>query len=139
MVKNYIANKKEFKNYMLGVLKDLHDIINFNPMTKDEERVMQLYGDLMDFVCRDDSREFSRSSFDYKGVTHTTIKLHNFYTADGCKVDYGVFTDEDFMNLNDDSLQYRMIDEKIYGYLPRKFIEKGTEQEVREYIKWNIG
>lgn len=112
MSKGYIRNRQEFKNYMLGVLKDLHDIINFNPMTDDEERVMKLYGDLMNFVYGDDSREFSRSSFDYKGVTHPAIALHNFDTADGCNVDYGVFTDEDFMNLNDDSLQYRMIDEK---------------------------
>ena len=51
MSKNYIRNKQEFKNYMLGVLKDLHDIINFNPMTDDEERVMKLYCDLMNFVC----------------------------------------------------------------------------------------
>lgn len=36
MSKDYIRNKQEFKNYMLGVLKDLHDIINFNPMTDDE-------------------------------------------------------------------------------------------------------
>lgn len=139
MSKDYIRNKQEFKNYMLGVLKDLHDIINFNPMTDDEERVMESYGKLMDFVCGDDSREFSRSSFDYKGVTHPAIELHNFDTADGCKVDYGVFTDEDFMNLDDDSLQYRMLDEKIYGYLPKLLLQKGTEEEVREYIKKEIG
>lgn len=139
MSKDYIKNKQEFKNYMFGVLKDLHDIINFNPMTKDEERVTQLYGDLMNFVCGDDSREFSRSSFDYKGLTHTAIELHNFDTVDGYKVDYGVFTDEDFMNLDDDSLQYRMLDERIYGYLPKPLLQKGTEEEVREYIKWNIG
>ena len=139
MSKDYIRNKQEFKNYMLGVLKDLHDIINFNPMTDDEERVMELYGKLMDFVCGDDSREFSRSSFDYKGVTHPAIELHNFDTADGCNVDYGVFTDEDFVNLDDDSLQYRMLDEKIYGYLPKLLLQKGTEEEVREYIKKEIG
>ena len=108
-------------------------------MTDDEERVMKLYGDLMNFVYGDDSREFSRSSFDYKGVKHTAIELHNFDTADGCNVDYGVFTDEDFMNLNDDSLEYRMLDEKIYGYLPKPLLEKGTEEEVREYIKKEIG
>lgn len=139
MSKDYIRNKQEFKNYMLGVLKDLHDIINFNPMTDDEERVMELYGKLMDFVCGDDSREFSRSSFDYKGVTHPAIELHNFDTADGYNVDYGVFTDEDFMDLDDDSLQYRMLDEKIYGYLPKLLLQKGTEEEVREYIKKEIG
>lgn len=139
MSKNYIKNKQQFKNYMLGVLKDLHDIINFNPMTDDEERVMELYGRLMDFICGDDSREFRRSSFEYKGITHTAIEIRNFDTADGYNIDYGVFTDEDFMNLNDDSLQYRMIDEKIYGYLPRLLLQKGTEEEVREYIKKEIG
>ena len=139
MSKNCIRNKQEFKNYMLGVLKDLHDIINFNPMTDDEERVMKLYCDLMNFVCGDDSREFNRSSFNYKGVKYTAIELHNFDTADGCNVDYGVFTDEDFMDLNDDSLEYRMLDEKIYGYLPKLLLQKGTEEEVREYIKKEIG
>ena len=139
MSKDYIRNRQEFKNYMLGVAKDLHDKINFTPMTSDEERVTELYTEFMNFVYGDNSREFSRSSFDYKGVTHTTIKLHNFNTADGCKVDYGVFTDEDFMNLNNDSLQYRMIDEKIYGYLPKPLLQKGTEEEVREYIKKQIG
>lgn len=139
MSKNYISNRQEFKNYMLGVAKDLYDKINFTPMTSDEERVTELYTEFMNFVYGDDSREFSRSSFDYKGVTYTAIELHDFDTADGYNIDYGVFTDEDFMNLNDDSLQYRMLDEKIYGYLPKPLLEKGTEEEVREYIKHNIG
>lgn len=139
MNKDYIRNRQEFKNYMLGVLKDLHDIINFNPMTDDEERVMELYSDLMSFVCGDNSREFSRSSFDYKGKTYTAIELHNFDTADGCNIDYGVFTSEEFVNLNDDSLQYRMLDERIYGYLPKPLLEKGTEEEVRQYVKCEIG
>ena len=139
MSKDYIRNKQEFKNYMLGVLKDLHDKINFTPMTIDEERVLELHNKLANFVYEEDSREFSRSSFDYKGVKHTAIELHNFDTADGCNVDYGVFTDEDFMDLNDDSLEYRMLDEKIYGYLPKSLLEKGTEEEVREYIKKEIG
>lgn len=139
MSKDYIRNKQEFKNYMLGVLKDLHDKINFTPMAIDEERVLELHNKLANFVYGEDSREFSRSSFEYKGVKHTAIELHNFDTADGCNVDYGVFTDEDFMDLNDDSLEYRMLDEKIYGYLPKPLLEKGTEEEVREYIKKEIG
>ena len=139
MTKNYIRNKQEFKNYMLGVLKDLHDKINFTPMAIDEERVLELHNKLANFVYGEDSREFSRSSFEYKGTTHPAIELHNFDTADGCNVDYGVFTDEDFMDLNDDSLEYRMLDEKIYGYLPKPLLEKGTEEEVREYIKKEIG
>lgn len=53
MDKDYIRNKQEFKNYMLGVLKDLYYKINFDPMTDDEERVMQLYGDLVSFIYGD--------------------------------------------------------------------------------------
>lgn len=139
MSKDYIRNRQEFKNYMLGVAKDLHEKINFTPMTKDEERVTQLYTEFMNFIYGDDSRDFSRSSFDYKGKTYIAIELHNFDTADGCNIDYGVFTSEEFMNLNDDSLQYRMLDERIYGYLPKPLLEKGTEEEVREYIKKEIG
>lgn len=139
MAKNYIANKQEFKNYMLGVAKELHEKINFNPMTEDEKRVTELYTEFMNFIYGDDSRAFSRSSFDYKGTKYTAIELHNFHTADDCDVDYGVFTSEEFMDLDDDSLQYRMLDEKIYGYLPNKLLEKGTEEEVREFIKYNIG
>ena len=139
MSKDYIKNKQEFKNYMLGVAKDLHDRINFTPMTSDEERVTELYTEFMNFVYGDDSREFSRSSFNYKGTKYTAIELHNFHTADDCDVEYGVFTSEDFMNLNDDSLEYRMLDENIYGYLPNKLLEKGTEEEVREYIEYQIG
>ena len=139
MSKNYISNRQEFKNYMLGVAKDLHEKINFTPMTKDEERVTELYTEFMNFVYGDDSRDFSRSSFDYNGKTYPAIELHNFDTADGYNIDYGVFTSEEFMNLNDDSLQYRMLDEKIYGYLPKSLIEKGTEEEVRQYVKCEIG
>lgn len=139
MSKNYISNRQEFKNYMLGVAKDLHNKINFTPMTSDEERVTELYTEFMNFVYGDDSRDCTRSSFDYDGVTYPAIELHNFYTADGCDVEYGVFTTEEFMNLNDDNLQYRMLDENIYGYLPRNLIEKGTEEEIREYIKYEIG
>ena len=32
-----------------------------------------------------------------------------------------------------------IIIESLYGYLPREFIEKCTEDEAREYIKKNIG
>lgn len=139
MSKNYIANKQEFKNYMLGVAKELHEKINFNPMTEDEERVTELYTDFISFVCGDDEKQFRRSSFDYKGTKYTAIELHNFHTADDCDVEYGVFTSEEFMNLNDDSLEYRMLDENIYGYLPKKLLERGTEEEVREYIECSIG
>ena len=55
MDKDYIRNKQEFKNYMLGVLKDLYYKINFDPMTDNEERVVQLYGELINFICGDDS------------------------------------------------------------------------------------
>ena len=142
MSKDYISNKREFRNFMLGVAKELYDKINFTPMDKDENDVYNLYIEFSKFVedkCAIDSPAFIRSSFEYKGKTYPTIEISNFLTADDCTVYSGIFTDEEFMDLNDDSLEYRMLDEKIYGYLPRKFIEKGTEQEVREYIKWNIG
>ena len=32
-----------------------------------------------------------------------------------------------------------IIIESLYGYLPREFMEKRTEDEAREYIKKNIG
>lgn len=62
MSKNYISNKQEFKNYMLGVAKDLHEKINFTPMTDDEERVTELYTKFMNFVCGDDSRSMLTTS-----------------------------------------------------------------------------
>lgn len=85
------------------------------------------------------SETFNRINVEYDGRIYPAVELLNFDTADGCNVDHGVFTDEDFMDLNDDSLEYRMLDEKIYGYLPKPLLEKGTEEEVREYIKKEIG
>lgn len=85
------------------------------------------------------SESFNRTNVEYDGRTYPAVELLNFTTADNVVVEYGVFTDEDFMDLNDDSLEYRMLDEKIYGYLPKPLLEKGTEEEVREYIKKEIG
>ena len=142
MSKNYIANKREFRNYMLGVAKDLYDKVNFTPMNKDENEVNNLYMKLSSFIeneCSIDTPTFIRSSFEYKGKTYPTVELTNFHTADDVTVAYGMFTSEEFMDLDDDSVEYYKIDENIYGYLPKKFLEKGTEEEVREFIKWEIG
>lgn len=75
----------------------------------------------------------------YKDRLYPALELFDFDTADGYHVDYGLFTSEDFMNADDNSLNYRIIDNTVYGYLPREFIEKCTEDEVREYVKKNIG
>lgn len=83
--------------------------------------------------------KMNKENIVYKDRLYPAIELFDFDTADGYHVDYGLFISEDFMNLNDNSLNYRVIDEKVYGYLPRKFIEKCTEDEAREYIKYNIG
>lgn len=86
------------------------------------------------------SETFNRTNVEYDGRIYPAVELLNFTTADNVVVEYGVFTSEEFMNVNDDSLQYRMLDERIYGYLPKPLLEKGTEEEeVRQYIKYEIG
>ncbi len=75
----------------------------------------------------------------YKDKHYPAIELFDFDTADGYHVDYGLFISEDFMNADDNSLNYRIVDNTVYGYLPREFIEKCTEDEAREYVKKNIG
>ena len=85
------------------------------------------------------SETFNRTNVEYDGRIYPAIELLNFTTADNVVVDYGLFTTTDFMDLNNESPEYLSVDEKVYGYLPRKFIEKGTEEEVREYIKKEIG
>lgn len=50
MHKNYIANKQEFKNYMLGVAKDLQKEINSTPMTTEEDEVYELYTKFINFI-----------------------------------------------------------------------------------------
>lgn len=47
---SYIANKQEFKNYMLGVLKEMLPHLNDTPMNPDEETVIWLYYELIKFV-----------------------------------------------------------------------------------------
>ena len=143
MTKNYIETRQEFRNYMLGVINDLDKLIDSECFTEENEKVVELYDKLKDFVrdeCTTDTPvTFARSSFEYKGKTYGTVELYNFHTADNVVVDYGLFTTTDFMDLNNESPEYTSVDEKIYGYLPRKFIEKGTEEEIREYIKYEIG
>lgn len=75
----------------------------------------------------------------YKHTFYPVIELFDFDTADGYHVDRGLFISEDFIDADDNSLNYRIIDNTMYAYLPREFIEKCTEDEVRDYIKKNIG
>lgn len=68
------------------------------------------------------------------------LELWDFETLDDCHVPHGVFISEDFLNCQEiESLNYRLIDNQIYGYLPGEFIEKCTEKQAREYIKKYIG
>lgn len=75
----------------------------------------------------------------YKHIFYPVIELFDFDTADGYHVDHGLFISEDFIDADDNSLNYRIIDNTVYGYLPREFMNKCTEDEAREYIKKNIG
>lgn len=85
------------------------------------------------------SETFNRTNVEYDGRIYPAVELLNFTTADNVVVEYGVFTTTDFMDLNNESPEYLSVDEKIYGYLPKALLEKGTEEEVREYIKKEIG
>ena len=71
----------------------------------------------------------------FKDRLYPAIELFDFDTADGYNIDYGLFISEDFIDADDNSLNYRIIDDRMYGYLPREFMEKCTEDEAREYIK----
>ena len=85
------------------------------------------------------SETFNRTNVEYDGRIYPAVELLNFTTADNVVVEYGLFTTTDFMDLNNESSEYLSVDEKIYGYLPKPLLEKGTEEEVREYIKKEIG
>lgn len=75
----------------------------------------------------------------FKDRLYPIIELVDFDTADGYNINYGLFISEDFIDAYDNSLNYRIIDDRMYGYLPREFMEKCTEDEAREYIKKEIG
>lgn len=77
----------------------------------------------------------------YKGHTYIGVELKDFETLDGCKVNGAIFIEESFNELaaTDNSTYCRMLDNEIYGFLPRDLIERKNEQEIREYIKVNIG
>ena len=76
----------------------------------------------------------NKDTFEFENKIYPVIELENFDTADGCHVDYAVFTSDDFLDVCTDG-----IDDEVYGYLPREVIENGTESEIRKYIKTNIG
>lgn len=75
----------------------------------------------------------------YKHIFYPVIELFYFDTANGHHVDHGLFISEDFIDADDKSLGYKIIDNSIYAYLPRELMIKCTEDEVRKYIKKNIG
>lgn len=78
------------------------------------------------------------STIEYKGKVYLALELTNFNTIDGYHIDYGVFVEESFEDVDDDTLEYRMLDNGVYGYLPKDVIMKSS-QEIREFIKQNIG
>lgn len=45
-----IKTKLEFRNYMLGVIKNLNPIINTTPMSDEEDEVLELYEKLIEFI-----------------------------------------------------------------------------------------
>lgn len=80
----------------------------------------------------------NKDTFEFENKIYPVIELENFDTADGCHVDYAVFTSDDFLDVCTDYFADESVDE-VYGYLPREVIEKGTESEIRKYILENIG
>lgn len=74
----------------------------------------------------------------YNGQTYPAIELYDFDTADGYHIDYGVFADES-LDIDDDSLSFRILDNGVYGYLNAELLTNGTEEQIRKHIKENIG
>lgn len=81
------------------------------------------------------SETFNRTNVEYDGRTYPAVELLNFTTADNVVVEYGLFTTTDFMDLNNESSEYLSVDEKVYGYLPRKFIEKEQKKKSENILK----
>lgn len=81
----------------------------------------------------------NKETFVFGNKFYVAVELANFDTSDGYHIDFGVFVSEDFIDANDDSFLYRLIDNKVYAYLPRHLIETGSDSEIKEYIKNNIG
>jgi len=81
-----------------------------------------------------------KSELEYLDKKYPTVELFDFVTSDGYNIDYAVFVSEDFEEQPyDNELLFRLIDEKVYAYLPKELIVTGTEEEIRAYIKENIG
>ena len=81
----------------------------------------------------------NKETFKFKNKTYPIVELTDFDTVDCCYVEWGLFTSEDFIDADDNSLVYGIIDDEMYGYLPRNLLENGTESEIKEYIAKNIG
>lgn len=83
--------------------------------------------------------KMNKETFVFGNKIYPAIELWDFDTSDGYHIDYAVFISEDFIDADDDTLLYRIIDDRMYAYLPREVIETGTESEIRKYIHDNIG
>ena len=79
-----------------------------------------------------------RTEVVYNEQTYPAIELYDFDTADGYHIDYGVFADES-LDIDDDSLSFRILDNGVYGYLSADLLTNGTEEQIRKHIKENIG
>lgn len=75
----------------------------------------------------------------YQGTRYKTVWLDNFKTADGEEVEEGTFIEDSFELVRDGNEDlFRVIDESVYGYLPKEIMLK-SEEKIRKYIKKNIG
>lgn len=75
----------------------------------------------------------------YQGTRYKTVWLDNFKTADGEEVEEGTFIEDSFELIKDGNEDlFRVIDESVYGYLPKEIMLK-SEEKIRKYIKKNIG
>jgi hypothetical protein len=75
----------------------------------------------------------------YHGTRYKTVWLDNFKTADGEEVEEGTFIEDSFELVRDGNEDlFRVIDESVYGYLPKEIMLK-SEEKIRKYIKKNIG
>lgn len=75
----------------------------------------------------------------YHGTRYKTVWLDNFKTADGEEVEEGTFIEDSFELIKDGNEDlFRVIDESVYGYLPKEIMLK-SEEKIRKYIKKNIG
>lgn len=75
----------------------------------------------------------------YQNTKYKTVWLNNFKTADGEEIEGGTFIEDSFELIGDRNEDlFRVIDESVYGYLPKEIMHK-SEEKIRKFIKKNIG